>query len=224
MQQGVTLVSRISLSAPFCLTCYAVTSIYMSNGKCGDNCRGSYVFAVIQDQNCWCSNYIPADQDSTSLCNSPCPGFPDDKCGNIAQGLYGYFNLGGTPSGTAGGSSSAAAASTSVASSTTRPSSTTSSPPSVSTIVPTRTGSSTSEQTPPSRPPTSSFSFSFAVSLLTSYVPSQSSAEPSSSSLSPSTVSQIVSTPSSATVRVNHSLAACATSTLPCPNPPAQCL
>lgn len=172
----------------------------MSNGKCGDNCRGSYVFAVIQDQNCWCSNYIPANQESTSLCSTACPGFPDDKCGNVAQGLYAYFNLGGTPSGTAGGSSS-----TSAPSSTRAPSTTSS--PSVSTIIPTSAGSSTSVQLRPSRSSASafSFSFSFPVSVLTSYVPSQSSAEPSSLSLSSSTVSAIVSTPSSATVRVNHS-------------------
>lgn len=84
----------------------SVSSTYMSNGKCQDNCKGSYVFAVIQGTECWCSNYAPSDQVSTSSCNTNCPGYPMEQCGNPSQGLYGYFNLGGIASGTAGGSSS----------------------------------------------------------------------------------------------------------------------
>ena len=76
----------------------------MSNGNCQDNCKSSYVFAVIQGQNCWCSNYIPKNQVNTGDCSTACPGFPSEKCGNPDQSLFAYFNLGGTPSGTTGGS------------------------------------------------------------------------------------------------------------------------
>lgn len=176
----------------------------MSNGKCQDNCKGSYVFAVILGQSCWCSNYIPANQESTSLCSDACPGFPSEKCGNQASGLYGYFNLGGTPSGTAGGSSASSSASSSSSSSI---SSTSSSPsPSVSTIfVPTTIGSSSVQLRSTRSSSASSFSFSVDVSVLTPYVSSQSSAESSSSSLSSSTVSEITShTRSSTSIRLKH--------------------
>jgi cell wall integrity and stress response component len=80
----------------------------MSMGKCHDQCIDSYAFAIVQDTNCWCSNYVPANQVSTSECDTPCPGFPDDLCGNSSQGLYGYIKLVLAASGTAGGSSTAA--------------------------------------------------------------------------------------------------------------------
>ena len=156
----------------------------MSNGLCSDSCRGSYVFAVLLGKSCWCSNYVPATQESTSQCSDACPGYPSDTCGNSAQGLYAYIQLGGTPSGTAGASS---------ASSSSIPS------PSVSTTVPTTsTGSSSNGR--PSR--TVTFS-TFSASVLTSSVSSQSSAEPSTQSLSFfSTVSESDSatTPSSSPV------------------------
>jgi hypothetical protein len=85
-----------------------VESIYMSNGKCHDTCLSSYAFAIVQDDNCWCSNDVPADQVSTGDCDTSCPGFPDDKCGNSADGLYGYIQLNIAPSGTSGGSASIA--------------------------------------------------------------------------------------------------------------------
>lgn len=59
----------------------------------------------MQYQNCWCSNYAPADQSNVSQCNTNCPGYPDENCGNQDQGLYGYIALNKSPSGTAGGSS-----------------------------------------------------------------------------------------------------------------------
>lgn len=163
------------------LTPYLVTSIYMSDGKCQDNCQGGYAFAVLLGQSCWCSNYIPANQDETSLCDDSCPGFPSDTCGNQARGLYGYFALGKAPSGTAGASSPSSAASTSSPS------------PSVSTIFVPITPGSSSVPVRSSRSSASAFSFSVDVSVLTPYVPSQSSAESSSSSLSSSTVSEIIS-------------------------------
>jgi len=83
-----------------------VTNIYQSNGACYTQCKDGYAFAVLQWQTCWCSNYIPAEQQNVSDCNETCPGYPDDLCGNKAAGLYGYVPLPNKPSGTAGASSS----------------------------------------------------------------------------------------------------------------------
>jgi hypothetical protein len=79
----------------------------MSNGLCHDTCDASYAFAILQGQNCWCSNYIPINQQSTSNCNEPCPGYPSDLCGS-SNGLFGYIALNIKPFGTAGASSSIA--------------------------------------------------------------------------------------------------------------------
>ncbi|KEF61864.1 uncharacterized protein A1O9_03435 [Exophiala aquamarina CBS 119918] len=102
--------------------------IYQSNGECQGHCQGSYAFAVLQGENCWCSNYIPLEQVSTSDCNQQCPGFPDDWCGSTDAGLYGYYLLGAAnPLGTSSGivaSDSTTASSPSTRSSTTRGSST----------------------------------------------------------------------------------------------------
>ncbi|KAF7192679.1 Cell wall integrity and stress response component 4 [Pseudocercospora fuligena] len=82
-----------------------VSNIYQSNGACYDTCKGSYAFAVVQYQSCWCSNDIPADQEDVGSCNQDCPGYPAEKCGNQGSGLYGYVPLPNAPSGTAGASS-----------------------------------------------------------------------------------------------------------------------
>ena len=79
----------------------------MSMGKCFNYCKASYAFAVVQYQTCWCSNYIPAQQDSTGQCDQTCPGFPGDLCGNSNSALYGYIPLYNQPLGTAGAVSSA---------------------------------------------------------------------------------------------------------------------
>ncbi|KAK1093375.1 hypothetical protein LTR48_002454 [Friedmanniomyces endolithicus] len=67
----------------------AVYNIYQSNGACHDQCKDNYAFAVVQWQDCWCSNYIPAEQQSISNCNQNCPGYPSEQCGNQSAGLYG---------------------------------------------------------------------------------------------------------------------------------------
>ena len=139
----------------------------MSTGLCSDHCKSQgSVFAVLLGKDCWCSDYIPGSQGETSSCSDPCPGYPSDTCGNIAQSLYAYFQVGTTPSGTAGGSS---------------PTSRTSS---VSTIGSPFPGPWLSEQ------PRSSRTLSFVVSVLTSDVASQSSVQRSTSSLTTSTVSE----------------------------------
>ncbi|KAF8540125.1 hypothetical protein BDD12DRAFT_45358 [Trichophaea hybrida] len=77
------------------------TSTYQSNGLCYDTCNaGSYAFAILQGQDCWCSNYVPATD--ASGCNDPCPGYPSDTCGNMQKNLYGYMALPNKPSGTKG--------------------------------------------------------------------------------------------------------------------------
>ncbi|KAF1940472.1 hypothetical protein EJ02DRAFT_228658 [Clathrospora elynae] len=79
---------------------------WQSNGNCTGHCnqQGSYAFAVIQYTDCWCSDYIPADQEDISKCQVNCPGFPDEKCGNRDDDLYIYIQMDGKPSGTQGGS------------------------------------------------------------------------------------------------------------------------
>lgn len=84
------------------LTHSEASSIYMSDGLCRDSCSGS-AYAVIQGQNCWCSDISPAKSVtvSTSKCNKKCSGYPDDTCGG--DGVWGYMALGKDPTGTKGG-------------------------------------------------------------------------------------------------------------------------
>ncbi|KAF1970832.1 hypothetical protein BU23DRAFT_203399 [Bimuria novae-zelandiae CBS 107.79] len=76
---------------------------FQSNGECHDHCRslGGSAFFVLQDKNCWCSDYIPQDQSDLSVCSDTCPGFPSENCGKAGQ-YYIYVELNGNPSGTAG--------------------------------------------------------------------------------------------------------------------------
>nr|OQO31844.1 hypothetical protein B0A51_00850 [Rachicladosporium sp. CCFEE 5018] len=90
----------------------AVSNIYQSNGACFQQCLQGYAFAIVQYQQCWCSNYIPAEQLGTGSCDTPCPGYPDESCGNNNSGLFGYVPLRRQPSGTAGVVSSTQASST----------------------------------------------------------------------------------------------------------------
>jgi cell wall integrity and stress response component len=85
------------------INCCADSSIFQSNGLCSDFCGSSYAFAVVQDNGCWCSNYVPGT--TTTGCNEQCPGYPLELCGG--NGVYGYIALGKNPSGTQGGSSAA---------------------------------------------------------------------------------------------------------------------
>lgn len=76
-------------------------STYQSDGLCYDFCRKEYALAIVQVNNCWCSDYIPgkSSQVSTDKCSTECPGFPDDLCGG--DGLFGYMALEKKPIGTA---------------------------------------------------------------------------------------------------------------------------
>jgi len=113
-------------------------SLYMSNGLCQGHCQGSYAFAVIQGYNCWCSNYVPADQESTYDCNQQCPGFGSEWCGSTDAGLYGYYLLSpGVPLGTSGSSGSSTPSTTSSPSTPSDTSSSTYIPPTTSSDTPT---------------------------------------------------------------------------------------
>ncbi|KAI1850113.1 hypothetical protein JX265_003485 [Neoarthrinium moseri] len=91
-------------------TSNANSSIYQSDGLCSDFCRSSYAYAIVQDSNCWCSDYTPAAavQVDTSKCDTDCPGYPSDKCGG--SGVYGYLSLGKAAAGTLGADTSTTAA------------------------------------------------------------------------------------------------------------------
>ncbi|KAH6625661.1 hypothetical protein C7974DRAFT_377149 [Boeremia exigua] len=121
---------------------------WQTNGKCSDYCNaaGTYAFAVIQENDCWCSNYIPSSTTDISRCQKDCPGYPTEKCGDVNAGVYIYIQLAGRPSGTAGGGGSRPT-SREVSSATPVPSST--APPSSSSAAtsssPTSTPSSTFE-------------------------------------------------------------------------------
>lgn len=79
-------------------------SQYQSNGLCYDWCLSDYAFAILQGSDCWCSDYVPGATTSTDDCNVPCPGYPDDLCGNEASGLFGYLSIPGIKAlGTKGG-------------------------------------------------------------------------------------------------------------------------
>ncbi|OAL37820.1 hypothetical protein AYO20_02997 [Fonsecaea nubica] len=80
---------------------------FQSNGACQQQCQGSFAFAVLQGYYCWCSNYVPSEQESTYNCNQQCPGFTSEWCGNTDSDLYGYYLLSaGVPLGTSGSTAS----------------------------------------------------------------------------------------------------------------------
>ncbi|KAK7189858.1 hypothetical protein PSPO01_04248 [Paraphaeosphaeria sporulosa] len=98
---------------------------WQSNGKCHDHCveQGDFAFFVLQDKNCWCTNYIPAEQTDLSDCSETCPGYDSENCGKAGQ-YYIYVNLNGNPAGTAGASQPASTSVSESPSSSEAPSST----------------------------------------------------------------------------------------------------
>ncbi|KAI6797675.1 hypothetical protein KC350_g16544 [Hortaea werneckii] len=66
-----------------------VNDIYNSHGSCTTQC-GDYAFAIVQWQDCWCSNYAPANQQSIGDCDQYCPGYDYENCGNEDKGLVGF--------------------------------------------------------------------------------------------------------------------------------------
>ncbi|KAF2716771.1 hypothetical protein K431DRAFT_298369 [Polychaeton citri CBS 116435] len=186
------------------------SDIYQSNGLCYKNCASQYAFAIVQWQGCWCSNYIPAQQEDASECDQQCPGYPDDLCGSQDKGLYGYIKLPNEPSGTAGASSS-------------QPSST-SSQPSTSTSQPPPSPTSSSSEVPETsyasqiatETITQSQSTSVGVSSSTPITSSTTSTTPSSTpSTSPTSISTSTSTSTSAPVPIPAATSSSSSSTTP---------
>ncbi|KAG5930532.1 hypothetical protein E4U53_002221 [Claviceps sorghi] len=69
-----------------------VPNTYQSVGACSSTC-GTYAYAVLQSNLCWCSNYSPdASTQRDGACHLGCPGYPADTCGG-AGGLYSYVLL-----------------------------------------------------------------------------------------------------------------------------------
>ncbi|KAK6199046.1 hypothetical protein LQW54_010174 [Pestalotiopsis sp. IQ-011] len=83
-------------------------------------------FAIVQNKNCWCSDYVPGTTVDTSECNTNCPGYPSDTCGG--DGLYGYIGLSKEPAGTSGAETTTAAASTTTTQTSTDDAATTTDP------------------------------------------------------------------------------------------------
>ncbi|GME40959.1 hypothetical protein GTA08_BOTSDO00544 [Neofusicoccum parvum] len=81
------------------------TYTYQSLGHCHDECNSDYAFAIVQGKNCWCSNYMPADTQDVSDCDTTCPGYGYENCGNSDDNLYGYLKLDLAASGTQGAAS-----------------------------------------------------------------------------------------------------------------------
>ncbi|KAI0905271.1 hypothetical protein F4823DRAFT_145678 [Ustulina deusta] len=177
------------------------SSIWQSNGLCHDFCVDqSFAFAILQEHDCWCSDYVPAvsSQVDTDECNDSCPGWQPDTCG--AKGLYGYIALDTSPSGTAGGStaststkqSSTTIVDTSSTVTSTVESATTTSTSATSSTLPDTSSSSTTTSTTSSTPTTSikTITTGGIVSLQTVTVtPTPETGSGSDSELGPSTSS-----------------------------------
>ncbi|KAJ6786480.1 hypothetical protein PWT90_09651 [Aphanocladium album] len=63
-------------------------NIYESRSACSDQCNGQSAYAVVQDNQCWCSNKTPSSTTDDSDCNTPCPGYPMEMCGGDSQFSY----------------------------------------------------------------------------------------------------------------------------------------
>lgn len=106
----------ISAISPLLLTrICADSSIYQSDGLCHDFCLDNFAFAIVQDANCWCTDYTPATSLRVDMsdCTTECPGFPDDICGG--PGLWAYIQLSKAAAGTKGGADPTTAAATTTA-------------------------------------------------------------------------------------------------------------
>jgi len=88
------------------LISFSGENIYQTLGLCNDHCQGKFTYAVLQYQECWCSNDKPSETVDVEDCNQTCPGYPDQKCGNKGAGLYAYVPLDGAPISSSNGTSS----------------------------------------------------------------------------------------------------------------------
>ncbi|KAG7885625.1 hypothetical protein KL938_000657 [Ogataea parapolymorpha] len=173
------------------------SNIWMSNGYCSNFCN-QYRYAIVQGENCWCSNTAPDDTSDLDNCDTTCPGYGYENCGG--DGYYGYIQLANNSndpesssssagsSSTAGGSTSSSTANSgSFSSSETSPSET---PSSDSTYAGANSASSSSEiEQASATTGSSSSSRSATSSTASSTTPSSSSSSPSSTTSSSSSSS-----------------------------------
>lgn len=166
----------------------AINYHWQSGGECHDTCLANYAFAIVQGQNCWCSNYAADDVTSLWSCNEPCPGYPYEYCGSTSAGLFGYIALDNAPSGTLG-----------LSTSSTRSTVVSSTPQSIATIVSTSTilTPSSSLQASPTQPSDTSSSTSVSPSSTLSIVVSSAGSPVASSSIyvASSSATSVVSSP-----------------------------
>ncbi|CCH61202.1 hypothetical protein TBLA_0E01430 [Henningerozyma blattae CBS 6284] len=83
-------------------TCYSSNSgstgsyfsIYQTHMTCSTTCSG-YAYAIVQGNNCWCSNNKPdeASQLSDAACNYQCPGYNNEACGSKTLNAFTYIQL-----------------------------------------------------------------------------------------------------------------------------------
>ncbi|KAK8161707.1 hypothetical protein IWX90DRAFT_278057 [Phyllosticta citrichinensis] len=83
------------------------TFTFQSNGHCYNECKEKFAFAIVQGKNCWCSNYAPSDQEDPTKCDTTCPGYGYENCGNSDDNLYGYIRADTPISGTVAASTAA---------------------------------------------------------------------------------------------------------------------
>lgn len=94
---------------------------YQSYGSCTQYCTAFwssiqpkiYAWAILQDHKCWCSDYSPTGDNSTTGCTEPCPGYGSNICGSADGNFFSYVSSGQlAPAGTAGAGGASSAAST----------------------------------------------------------------------------------------------------------------
>jgi hypothetical protein len=94
---------------------------FQSYGSCTQYCTAFYstiqpkiyAWAILQDHKCWCSDYSPTGDNSTTGCTEPCPGYGPNICGSADGNFFSYIESGRlSPVGTAGAGGPSGAAST----------------------------------------------------------------------------------------------------------------
>ncbi|KAF3931708.1 hypothetical protein ABW19_dt0204696 [Dactylella cylindrospora] len=98
---------------------------YQSQSACRDQCIAAdqAVWGVTKGSTCFCGTKLPDDgKVSTSECNKPCQGYPQENCGGDLAWLFGYTGIVGSdepPKSSKTSSKSSGPSSTSVALQTT---------------------------------------------------------------------------------------------------------
>ncbi|ROT37972.1 hypothetical protein SODALDRAFT_324431 [Sodiomyces alkalinus F11] len=65
--------------------------LFLSSGSCSDLCiEEEALISAMGEGLCWCGNTMPPKDDlvDDENCNHPCPGFPEEACGGIEDGVF----------------------------------------------------------------------------------------------------------------------------------------